>query len=54
MKQNKPLLPGANHEAMQADLDRRRSNAARPIPARKVRRQTSRAASVGAAVRDFR
>lgn len=54
MNSKKPLMPGPNPEAMQADLERRRSNAARPVPSRKARRQMSRAASVRAAVRDFR
>jgi hypothetical protein len=49
---SKPVRPGPNPVAMQADLERRRSNAARPIPSRKVRRQMSRGASKRAAVRD--
>lgn len=48
----RPLMPGPNPEMMKADLERRRSNAARPEPSRKVRRQMSRDASVRAAVRD--
>lgn len=49
----KVIMPGANREAMQADLERRRSNAARPVPARKARRQGSRKAARAAAVREF-
>jgi hypothetical protein len=51
MKTTKPLMPGANPEAMKADLERRRSNAARPIPARKARRQGSRSSAKKAAIR---
>lgn len=47
----KPIMPGANPEAMKADLERRRSSAARPIPSRKQRRQGSRSAQKRAAVK---
>ena len=43
-----PMTP----EQLEADLLRRRSNAARPRPARKRRRQTSRADSKRAAIRE--
>ena len=43
----------ANPERVAADLETRRSNAARPVPSHKVRRQMSRAASRAAAVRDY-
>jgi len=48
----KVVTPGANPEAMKADLERRRSNAARPIPSRKVRRQGSRSAQKRSAIRE--
>ena len=44
----------ANPARVQADLERRRSNAARPIPSRRATRQGSRSAAKRAAVRDAR
>jgi hypothetical protein len=45
------VKPGPNPEAVKADLERRRSSAARPIPSRKQRRQGSRSAQKRAAAR---
>lgn len=50
--QSQPIFPGANPALVKADQERRRSNAARPVPSRKAHRQTSRADSQRAAVRD--
>lgn len=50
MKQ-KIVMPGANPEALRADLERRRSNAGRPHDPR-PRRQRSRAASRRAAIEE--
>lgn len=46
------VKPGPNPEAVQADLERRRSNAARPIPSRKQRRQGSRSAQKQRAIKE--
>jgi len=47
---SKPLMPGANPELNRADQERRRSNAARPIPSRKMRKQGSRRGAKQAAI----
>ncbi len=47
------LKPGANLDAMKADLERRRSNAGRPHDSR-PKRERSRRDAKQAAVKDFR
>lgn len=44
----------ANPARVQADLERRRSNAASAIPSKKARRQGSRSSARRAAIRDWR
>jgi hypothetical protein len=48
------MMKHSNPARVAADLERRRSNAARPIPSKKVARQGSRSSAKRAAVRDYR
>lgn len=45
------IKPGASPAQVRADLERRRSNAARPVPSRKQRRQGSRKAARQSAIK---